>query len=108
MQRQYFWIWRGEAGFRECAGFARNTGICPAALVESPDAEGGEQYKNGDSAETVKKQGKAWQYLKVQEGFYDENGDFKMLRILNGDQTDWGGPQVGDAPSILHFTLTTR
>ena len=55
-----------------------------------------------------KKQGKAWQYLKVQEGFYDENGDFKMLRILNGDQTDWGGPQVGDAPSILHFTLTTR
>ena len=37
---------------------ARNTGICPAALVESPDAEGGEQYKNGDSAETVKKQSK--------------------------------------------------
>ena len=34
--------------------------------------------------------GKAWQYLKVEEGHY-ENGTFKPLRILNGDETDWGG-----------------
>ena len=32
--------------------------------------------------------GKAWQYLKVEEG-QDENGKFKLLRIRNGDETDW-------------------
>src|SRR5450759_1859842 len=43
--------------------------------------------------------GKAWQYLKVEEGRY-ENGKFKLLRILNGDETDWGGPRIGAAPSV--------
>ncbi len=57
---------------------------------------------------TGKDQGKAWQYLRVEEGYYDENGEFQMIRILNGDQTDWGGPQMGDTPGILHITLTTR
>ncbi|MFI5139655.1 MAG: DUF5597 domain-containing protein, partial [Sphingobacteriales bacterium] len=33
--------------------------------------------------------GKAWQYIKVEEGQY-QNGTFKPLRILNGDETDWG------------------
>ncbi len=51
--------------------------------------------------------GKAWQYLKVEEGRY-ENGKFKLLRILNGDETDWGGPRIGAAPVVLHTTLTTR
>jgi len=51
--------------------------------------------------------GKAWQYLKVEEGRY-ENGKFKLLRILNGDETDWGGPRIGAAPSVLHTTLTIR
>jgi hypothetical protein len=51
--------------------------------------------------------GKAWQYLKVEEGKY-ENGTFKSLRILNGDETDWGGPRFGAVPVVLHTTLTTR
>ena len=51
--------------------------------------------------------GKAWQYLKVEEGRY-ENGKFKLLRILNGDETDWGGPRLGTVPVVLHTTLTTR
>jgi hypothetical protein len=51
--------------------------------------------------------GKAWQYLKVAEGRY-ENGVFKLLRIRNGDETDWGGPRFGVVPAVLHTTLITR
>jgi hypothetical protein len=51
--------------------------------------------------------GKAWQYLKVEEGNY-ENGEFKLLRILNGDETDWGGPRFGSSPIVLQTTLLTR
>jgi len=51
--------------------------------------------------------GKPWQYLRVEEGYY-EDGEFRMIRVLNGDQTDWGGPYVGDKPKLLHITLTTR
>ena len=50
--------------------------------------------------------GKAWQYLKVEEGQY-ENGTFRLQRIRNGDETDWGGPRIGVVPAILHTTLTT-
>lgn len=51
--------------------------------------------------------GKAWQYLKVEEGRY-ENGVFKSLRILNGDETDWGGPAIGDKPRVLQISLVVR
>jgi hypothetical protein len=51
--------------------------------------------------------GKAWQYLKVEEGKY-EKGSFKLLRIRNGDETDWGGPRIGAVPVVLHTTLITR
>jgi hypothetical protein len=51
--------------------------------------------------------GKTWQYLKVEEGRY-ENGKFKLLRIRNGDETDWGGPRIGSTPVVLHTTLTLR
>ena len=51
--------------------------------------------------------GEAWQYLKVEEGHF-ENGVFKILRIRNGDETDFGGPRFGAEPVILHTTLTTR
>lgn len=51
--------------------------------------------------------GKAWQFLKVEEGRFDD-GKFKMLRILNGDETDWGGPRFGSSPNILQITLITR
>jgi beta-galactosidase GanA len=51
--------------------------------------------------------GKAWQYLKVEEGHY-ENGVFKLLRIRNGDETDWGGPRIGAIPVVLHTALILR
>jgi len=51
--------------------------------------------------------GKSWQYLKVEEGKY-ENGSFKLLRIRNGDETDWGGPRIGAEPAVLHTTLITQ
>jgi hypothetical protein len=51
--------------------------------------------------------GRAWQYLKVEEGQYDK-GKFKMSRILNGDETDWGGPQFGNHPVLLRASLTVR
>lgn len=54
-----------------------------------------------------KNEGKNWQYLKVEEGYY-ENGEFKFLRILNGDETDWGGPYIGNEARILHITLVVR
>jgi len=50
---------------------------------------------------------KAWQYLKVEEGAY-ENGVFKPLRILNGDETDWGGPRFGGRPTVLQARLILR
>jgi hypothetical protein len=51
--------------------------------------------------------GKSWQYLKVEEGRY-ENGTFKLLRIRNGDETDWGGPRIGAVPAVLHTMLILR
>jgi len=51
--------------------------------------------------------GKAWQYLKVEEGQY-ENGNFKLLRNWNGDETDWGGPRFGEVPVVLRTTLVVR
>jgi hypothetical protein len=51
--------------------------------------------------------GKAWQYLKVEEGQY-QNGVFKPIRILNGDETDWGGPGFGNAPTVLRVSLVVR
>ncbi|TSD67746.1 hypothetical protein FFF34_010260 [Inquilinus sp. KBS0705] len=56
---------------------------------------------------TGKSEGKAWQYLKVNEGYY-QNGEFKQTRILNGDETDWGGPSFGANPTVLQVTLVTR
>jgi len=51
--------------------------------------------------------GKAWQYLKVEEGSF-EKGAFKSFRIQNGDETDWGGPGFGTVPTVLQTTLTVR
>ena len=52
-------------------------------------------------------QGRVWQYLKVEEGQY-EKGKFKPLRILNGDETDWGGPRLGATPVVLRISLVVR
>src|SRR5450631_1246530 len=51
--------------------------------------------------------GRAWQYLKVEEGSYD-NGIFKSRRTLYGDETDWGGPRFGAAPIVLQTELILR
>jgi hypothetical protein len=51
--------------------------------------------------------GRAWQYLKVEEGNY-ESGIFKPIRILNGDETDWGGPRFGRSPSLVRAELILR
>ena len=56
---------------------------------------------------TGKNAGKPWQYLKVEEGYFD-NGVFKLHRILNGDETDWGGPYFGSKPVVLQISLTVR
>ena len=50
---------------------------------------------------------RAWQYLKVEEGNY-KNGIFVPLRIWNGDETDWGGPQWSKHPTLLWVTLAVR
>lgn len=50
---------------------------------------------------------RAWQYLKVEEGTYAD-GVFQPRRILNGDETDWGGPAFGAAPVWLRISLITR
>lgn len=54
-----------------------------------------------------KNEGKPWQYLKVEEGTF-ENGKFNFLRIRNGDETDWGGPHIGTEPVVLKATLVVR
>jgi hypothetical protein len=56
---------------------------------------------------TGKNTGRAWQYLKVAEGRYDK-GVFKPQRILNGDETDWGGSRFGAAPTVLQVALILR
>ena len=56
---------------------------------------------------TGNKADRAWQYLKVEEGHY-ENGLFKLLRIRNGDETDWGGPRFGNVPAVLQISLIVR
>jgi len=55
----------------------------------------------------AKNAGKAWQYLKAEEGHY-ENGMFKPLRVLNGDETDWGGPRFGPTPTVVNISLVVR
>ena len=52
---------------------------------------------------------RAWQYLKVEEGQY-EQGIFKLQRVLNGDETDWGGPRFGTTAicSANQFDFTLK
>ena len=45
------------------------------------------------------------QFLRVEEGTY-ENGAFKFLRVLNGDQTD-GGLDFSSDPLVLRVSVAT-
>jgi hypothetical protein len=49
--------------------------------------------------------GKQRQFLRVEEGTY-ENGVFKMVRIWNGDETDWGINFRASDPVVLRVSLT--
>jgi beta-galactosidase GanA len=49
--------------------------------------------------------GKRRQFLRVEEGTY-ENGVFKFIRILNGDQTD-GGLDFSSEPLVLRVSVAT-
>jgi hypothetical protein len=45
------------------------------------------------------------QFLRVEGGTYD-NGAFKPVRILNGDQTDWG-LTFSSEPEVLRVSVAT-
>ena len=45
------------------------------------------------------------QFLRVEEGIY-EDGVFKFMRILNGDQTDWG-LNFSSEPEVLRVSVAT-
>jgi hypothetical protein len=45
------------------------------------------------------------QYARVEQGTY-EDGNWKFLRVWNGDQTDWGLNFMSD-PAVLHVHLAT-
>ena len=47
--------------------------------------------------------GKNRQFLRIEEGVY-ENGAFKFLRVLNGDQTD-GGLDFSSEPLVLRVSV---
>jgi hypothetical protein len=46
------------------------------------------------------------QFLRVEEGTY-ENGVFKLLRIVNGGETDWGLDFFDRDPMVLRVSLAT-
>ena len=51
--------------------------------------------------------GKKRLFLSVEEGRYDEAGNWKMARIWNGDQTDYGLNLKADENVLLQVHLTT-
>jgi hypothetical protein len=51
--------------------------------------------------------GKKRLFLKVEEGSYDAAGNWKMVRIWNGDQTDYGLNLKADENVLLRVRLTT-
>ena len=53
-------------------------------------------------------EGKAWHYLRVEEGCYNDSGEWEMKRVLNGDETDWTGPYAGPVPTMLRIRVYAR
>jgi hypothetical protein len=51
--------------------------------------------------------GKKRFWLKVEEGRYDGAGNWKMARIWNGDQTDYGLNLKSDEDVLLKVKMTT-
>jgi hypothetical protein len=46
-------------------------------------------------------------WLKVEEGSYDAAGNWKTVRIWNGDQTDYGLNLKADENVLLRVSMTT-
>lgn len=57
-------------------------------------------FKLSNSASTKQRQ-----FMRVEEGSF-QNGNFKAIRIWNGDQTDWG-LNFGSLPQVLRVSLGT-
>jgi hypothetical protein len=51
--------------------------------------------------------GKKRLWLKVEEGSFDAAGNWKMARIWNGDQTDYGLNLKADENVLLKVRMTT-
>lgn len=73
----------------------------------------GEYYAMGTNVRFTfvpqgKDKGKAWHYLAVEEGGFNEKGEWQVSRILNGDETDWSGTAVGATPAMLHIKVYVR
>jgi hypothetical protein len=51
--------------------------------------------------------GKKRLWVKVEEGSYDTAGNWKVSRIWNGDQTDYGLNLKADENVLLKVRLTT-
>lgn len=55
-----------------------------------------------------KNEGRPWHYLRVEEGGFDEHGEWVLRRVLNGDETDWTGPYIGSEPTWLRIKVYSR
>ena len=55
-----------------------------------------------------KDKGKPWHFLRIEEGCYDEAGEWQMRRVLNGDESDWQGPYIGAEPQMLRIRVYAR
>ena len=55
-----------------------------------------------------KDKGKAWHFLRIEEGRYNEAGEWEMYRVLNGDESDWQGPYLGTEPGMLRIRVYAR
>jgi beta-galactosidase GanA len=58
-----------------------------------------------DFALADKSRGEKMQFARVEEGLY-ENGEWKFIRLWNGDQTDWG-LNFTSVPQVLRVRLAT-
>jgi hypothetical protein len=86
-------------------GYFCHVDFRPAGTEEQRRAGGIEIGAGQNPSAKIDGKWQTRQFLKVEEGTY-ENGVFKFLRILNGDETDWGLSFTGD-PLVVRVSLAT-
>ena len=87
------------------AGYYCRVDLRPAGTEQQRKSQ---QIVNGSGQTPSAQIGGKWQhrqFLRVEEGTY-ENGAFKFMRILNGDQTDWG-LGFSSEPEVLRVSVAT-